>query len=120
MYISSELPDKPMSDKEHEEGDDPSQNYHAQSEARVQDGVGHVIQVENLCKEVSLSGGSNLSILKNISFDVNQGDSLAIVGKSGSGKTTLLGLLAGLDTSTSGKVRLLDQSLEEMSEDGVI
>ena len=48
------------------------------------------------------SGGTDLTVLKNITFDIESGGFVAIVGPSGSGKTTLLGLLAGLDRPTLG------------------
>jgi putative ABC transport system ATP-binding protein len=59
-----------------------------------------------------------LTILDDITFCLRAGDSLAITGASGSGKSTLLGLLAGLDTPTSGQVNLLGQSLFSLDEDG--
>jgi putative ABC transport system ATP-binding protein len=62
------------------------------------------------------SGDQNLTVLKDVSFTVEQGDFVAIVGPSGSGKTTLLGLLAGLDTPTQGKVILDGHDLTTMSE----
>ena len=59
----------------------------------------------NLRKEVP-SGDSNLVILDDINFNLEEGRSLAITGPSGSGKSTLLGLLAGLDSATSGDIIL--------------
>jgi putative ABC transport system ATP-binding protein len=59
-----------------------------------------------------------LTILDDISFSLRTGESLAITGASGSGKSTLLGLLAGLDTPTSGQVTLLGQLLFALDEDG--
>lgn len=59
-----------------------------------------------------------LTILDDITFCLRAGKSLAITGASGSGKSTLLGLLAGLDTPTSGQVNLLGQSLFALDEDG--
>ena len=58
-----------------------------------------------------------LEILKSISLNVKQGQSIAIVGASGSGKSTLLGLLAGLDSSTSGEIWLDDAPLHELNEE---
>ena len=74
-----------------------------------------ILTTKNLRKEVR-SGESNLVILDDITFSLEEGKSLAITGPSGSGKSTLLALLAGLDTSTSGdivldgiKLNLLDE-----------
>jgi len=64
-----------------------------------------------------LSGGRPLTVLKDISFTLEDGGFLAIVGPSGSGKTTLLGLLAGLDRPASGRVWLDGDELAGMSED---
>ena len=76
-----------------------------------------VMEVESLGKSVA-SGDSALTILHDISFQVRQGESVAIVGASGSGKSTLLGLLAGLDAPTAGAVRLDGQNLADLDEDG--
>ena len=62
--------------------------------------------------------GGRLEIIKDISLDLNAGQTLAIVGASGSGKTTLLGLLAGLETPTAGEIRLAGQNLGDLDEDG--
>jgi len=62
--------------------------------------------------------GGRLEIVKDISLELNAGRTLAVVGASGSGKTTLLGLLAGLETPTSGSVWLAGHNLGELDEDG--
>lgn len=74
------------------------------------------IEVTHLRKVVSTVNGS-LSILHDISLSVAKGDSLAIVGASGSGKTTLLGLMAGLDTPSSGEVLLMGKNISAATED---
>ena len=63
------------------------------------------------------SGSRDLTVLKDITFDVSPGEFLAILGPSGSGKTTLLGLLAGLDLPSSGKVHLDGEDLGSLTED---
>jgi putative ABC transport system ATP-binding protein len=67
--------------------------------------------------KVYLSGGQPLTVLKEVSLDVEAGGFLAVVGPSGCGKTTLLGLLAGLDLPTSGSVTLDGQQITELGED---
>ncbi len=76
-----------------------------------------VLSAIHLGKQVLSSDGS-LTILHDISFDVLQGESVAITGASGSGKSTLLSLLAGLDIPSSGYVELVSQNLSELDEDG--
>ena len=71
----------------------------------------------NLGKQVQ-SGGELLVILHDVSFVVEAGESVAILGASGSGKSTLLGLLAGLDVPSSGTVRLDGTDLFAFDEDG--
>ncbi len=63
------------------------------------------------------SGGRPLTVLKEVSLEVDAGGFLAVVGPSGCGKTTLLGLLAGLDVPTSGSVALDGQDLAQLGED---
>lgn len=75
-----------------------------------------MIRIENLCKSVDTSEGL-LTILKSISLNIEAGEAVAIVGASGSGKSTLLGLMAGLDSATSGDVMLDGQSLGTMDEE---
>lgn len=77
----------------------------------------NIIVTENLSKSVQTSNGM-LHILLDIDMTVETGESIAIVGESGSGKSTLIGLLAGLDTPTTGSITLNDKSLTRMDEDG--
>ena len=76
-----------------------------------------IVRVSSLGKQVT-TGDSELTILRDISFEVNAGEAIAIVGASGSGKSTLLGLLAGLDTPTSGSVGINGHDLFALDEDG--
>jgi putative ABC transport system ATP-binding protein len=75
-----------------------------------------VLQAEQLTKTYR-SAGKELTVLDNVSFNVEQGNSVSIIGPSGSGKTTLLGLCAGLDTPSSGVISLMSFKLNAMSED---
>lgn len=75
-----------------------------------------MLNVERLTKTY-LSAGAPLTVLKEVSFSLSAGDSLAIVGPSGSGKTTLLGLCAGLDRPSAGVVTLAGEEIGRMSED---
>ena len=75
-----------------------------------------MLEVKNLTKTYK-SGSKELTVLSDISFEIQSGDTFSIVGPSGSGKTTLLGLCAGLDRSSSGSVILNGNVFDEMNED---
>ncbi|MGI9326826.1 MAG: ABC transporter ATP-binding protein, partial [Pseudomonadales bacterium] len=75
-----------------------------------------VASAVDVAKVVPTAEGS-LTILAGINLEINAADTLAIVGASGSGKTTLLGILAGLDTPTSGSVTLGDYELTALDEE---
>jgi len=70
-----------------------------------------VISIQNLVKQFPV-GREFFTALKNISLNLHKGEFTGLVGPSGSGKTTLLNIIGGLDSSTEGKVRVLDQSLD--------
>ena len=72
-----------------------------------------------LLENVSLSLDGNagiVDILKDISMDIQEGESIGIVGPSGSGKSSLLMLMGGLERISNGKINLLGQNLSEMNE----
>ena len=71
-----------------------------------------VISIQNLVKQFPV-GRDFFTALKNITLDLRKGEFTGLVGPSGSGKTTLLNIIGGLDSSTEGKVRVLDQSLDK-------
>ncbi|MBS1557494.1 MAG: ABC transporter ATP-binding protein [Bacteroidetes bacterium] len=75
-----------------------------------------VLQADRLTKTYT-SAGKKLTVLENVSFQAEQGTSLAVIGPSGSGKTTLLGLCAGLDVPTLGTISLMGLKLNAMNED---
>ena len=76
-----------------------------------------VLAARNVSKQVSSPEGS-LTILSNVSFAIDKGDSVAVVGASGAGKSTLLALLAGLDLPTEGEIWLDGVNLTNLDEDG--
>lgn len=75
-----------------------------------------ILKINGLEKTYT-SGSKQLTVLQNISFDVEKGQTFSIVGPSGSGKTTLLGLCAGLDKPNAGSVELCGYDLNELNED---
>ncbi|MCE9679555.1 ABC transporter ATP-binding protein [Shewanella sp. AS1] len=79
--------------------------------------VNSAITVNNLIKSVATQEGE-LTILNGINMDVKLGESVAILGPSGSGKSTLLGLLAALDSPTSGAIFLDGTALHDLDEEG--
>ncbi|MGM0587677.1 MAG: ABC transporter ATP-binding protein [Bacteroidota bacterium] len=75
-----------------------------------------ILQVRNVSKTFK-SGTKSLTVLDDVSFELEMGSASAIVGPSGSGKTTLLGLCAGLDLPSEGEINLLGHALTRMDED---
>lgn len=75
-----------------------------------------ILSVDQVSK-VYQSGSRKLTVLDRVNFQVQAGESIAIVGPSGSGKTTLLGLCAGLDSATTGSISLNGRAMETLSED---
>jgi len=76
-----------------------------------------VLTAKKVTKQVSSPEGP-LTIVSEVTFSVEQGDSVALVGVSGAGKSTLLALLAGLDLPTSGEIWLNNINLTKLDEDG--
>jgi putative ABC transport system ATP-binding protein len=77
-----------------------------------------MIQLKNVTKTVR-SGIEDLTILSNVSLEIPDGQFVALTGASGSGKSTLLGLLAGLDSPSSGSITVDGDEITTMSEDGL-
>jgi putative ABC transport system ATP-binding protein len=74
-----------------------------------------IINLENITKSYK-SGDGKVHAVKDITFSLEEGESLAIVGPSGSGKSTLLNIIGGLDKPNSGKVQINSQSISEFSD----
>lgn len=76
-----------------------------------------ILNVNQLQKSYK-SGNKKITVLEQITFSVERGQTFSIVGPSGSGKTTLLGLCAGLDKPDSGTIELCGTDLNALNEDG--
>ena len=77
-----------------------------------------ILKVENLVKTYK-NGNTTINAVDNVSFSVEKGDFVAIVGASGSGKSTLLHLLGGVDRPTSGKVFIDNVDIYSMNNDAL-
>ena len=77
-----------------------------------------MIEISNITKTVR-SGADDLTILSDVSIEIPDGQFVAITGASGSGKSTLLGLMAGLDSPTSGDILIDGESITKINEDGL-
>ena len=77
-----------------------------------------MIEIKNITKTVR-SGTDDLTILADVSLEIPDGQFVAITGASGSGKSTLLGLLAGLDSPSSGEILIDSENITTMNEDGL-
>lgn len=77
-----------------------------------------ILKVENLSK-IYGKGGQQVKALDNVSFTVEQGEFIAIIGPSGSGKSTLLHILGGVDQPTSGKVYMDGQDVYGQDEENL-
>ena len=75
-----------------------------------------ILKVENLCKQYG-KGENKVTAVDNVSFTVNKGEFVAIVGASGSGKSTLLHLIGGVDRPTSGKVFIDGKDIYKFNDD---
>lgn len=75
----------------------------------------NILEIKNLCK-VYGSGETRVDALKDVSFDVEQGEFVAIVGPSGSGKSTLMHILGGVDVPTSGIVNIAGTDIGKLDE----
>jgi putative ABC transport system ATP-binding protein len=82
----------------------------------VTTGTGPLISIDRLARHYVV-GGETVRALDGVSFDINPGEWVAIVGQSGSGKSTLMNLLGCLDTATSGSYRLNGADVETLSDD---
>ncbi|WP_432670904.1 ABC transporter ATP-binding protein [Flavobacterium sp. SM2513] len=78
--------------------------------------MSNILKINDLEKTYN-SGSKKLTVISNISFEVEKGSTFSIVGPSGSGKTTLLGLCAGLDYPSSGTIELCGIALQSLNED---
>lgn len=75
----------------------------------------NILEVKDLCKTYIVNGRQN-NVLKNVNFNISEGEMVAIMGPSGSGKSTLLYSVSGMDSVTSGTVKFGDKNIAKMKE----
>ena len=78
-----------------------------------------ILKVENLCKTYGMND-TEVRALDNISFSVERGEFVAIIGASGSGKSTLLHLIGGVDRATAGKIYIDGTEISDLNNDKII
>ncbi len=78
-------------------------------------GNGHIVEVKDVVKSFKVGDGE-ITILKGISFDVDKGEFVSIVGPSGNGKSTLLNMITGIDRPSDGEVIVTGREVHKMSE----
>jgi putative ABC transport system ATP-binding protein len=81
----------------------------------IPNGKQPIIQVKNVVKDFQV-GESQLTILKDISFEVQAGEFVSIVGPSGNGKSTLLNMMTGIDRPSAGEILVTGRAVHRMSE----
>ena len=78
-----------------------------------------ILKVENLCKTYG-KGNNQVQALNDVSFSVEKGEFVAIVGQSGSGKSTLLHLIGGVDKPTSGHIFVDGQDVYKKNKEQIL
>jgi lipoprotein-releasing system ATP-binding protein len=78
----------------------------------------NIIEVENLCKSY-VTGSSKLDVLKDITFGIQQGEAVCLLGASGAGKSTLLQIIGTLDRPTSGKVMYQGEDVFSLNDESL-
>jgi putative ABC transport system ATP-binding protein len=81
----------------------------------TENGNGHLVRLINIIKSFPV-GDSEVTVLKGLSFNVDRGEFVSIVGPSGNGKSTLLNMITGIDRPTAGEVFVNDLEIHKMTE----